>query len=46
MGKAAGMEPSILSTFDLYNVDIITPDRPRNNSNNYDFFSINILEFL
>lgn len=42
MGKAVDMEPAILSMFDLQNVDIITPERPKNISNNYDFFSINI----
>lgn len=46
MGKAAEVEPMILSTSDLHNVDIITPERPKNISNNYDFFSINILELF
>lgn len=30
MGKAAETEPAILSVFDLHNVDIITPERPKN----------------
>lgn len=46
MGKAADMEPAIPSMFDLQNVDIITPERPQNISNNYDFFSINIFKLF
>lgn len=46
MGKAAEMEPAIPSLFDLHNVDIVTPERPRKISNNYDFFSINIFKLL
>ena len=44
MGKAAEVEPVTLSpsTSDLYNIAIITPEKPKNITNNYDFFSINI----
>jgi len=46
MGKAADMEAVIPSMFDLHNVDIVTPERPQNISNNCDFFSINILKLF
>lgn len=45
-GKAAQTQPAIRSMFDLHNVDIVTPARPKNISNNYDFFSINIFKSL
>lgn len=44
MGKAAVVQPVSLPMSDLHNVDIITPERRKNISNNYDFFSLNILE--
>lgn len=46
MGKAADTEPVIPSMFDLHNVDIITPERPQNISNNCDFCSINIFKLF